>query len=75
MCYELWVPGVMAPPQRYQSPPLMLAAGAPHHAPRSLMSSDAASFTNFDLELELKRLLWSAVAVLALVMYFVHVTR
>src|SRR5438105_4373613 len=59
--YELWVPGVMAPPHRYPSRPLMLAAGTPHRPPRDLMSSDAAAFADFDFELELKRLLWSAV--------------
>ena len=67
--------GVMAPPQRYPSRPLMLAAGTPHRPPRGLMSSDAAAFADFDFHLELKRLLWSAVAVLVLVTYFVHATR
>jgi hypothetical protein len=53
----------------------MLAAGTPHRQPRSLMSSEAEAFAEFDLHLELKRLLWSAAAVLALVVYFSHATR
>jgi hypothetical protein len=64
--------GVMAPPKRYRSRPLMLAAGTPHHPPRGLMSTEAAAFASFDLHLELKRLLWAAVAVLALLLYLWH---
>jgi hypothetical protein len=39
------------------------------------MSSDAAAFADFDFELELKRLLWSGVFVLAAILYFSHFTR
>jgi hypothetical protein len=67
--------GVMAPPQRYPSRPLMLAAGAPHRAPRGLMSSEAAAFADFDFAVELKRLLWSGVFVLASILYFSHLAR
>jgi hypothetical protein len=50
----------------------MLAAGAPHPPPRGLMSTEAGAFAAFDLHLELKRLLWSGVGVLALVLYLLH---
>jgi hypothetical protein len=50
----------------------MLAAGAPFHPPRGLMSAEAGAFVTFDLHLELKRLLWGAAAVLALVLYLSH---
>jgi hypothetical protein len=53
----------------------MLAAGTPHRSSRGLMSSDAAAFADFDFELELKRLLWSGVFVLAAILYFSHFTR
>jgi hypothetical protein len=62
----------MAPPKRYTSRPLMLAAGAPHPPSRGLMSTEAGAFAAFDLHLELKRLLWSGVGVLALVLYLLH---
>jgi len=75
MWYEFWMPGVMAPPKRYPSRPLMLAAGTPHRTPRGLMSSDASAFAGFDFEVELKRVLWSGVVVLAVVLYFSHVAR
>jgi hypothetical protein len=64
--------GVMAPPERYRSRPLMLAAATPHRPPRGLMSTEATDFAGFDLKLELKRLLWVAVAVLAVVLYLWH---
>jgi hypothetical protein len=67
------MPGVMAPPERYPSRPLMLAAAAPLHSPRGLMSVEAAAFEGFDLHGELTRLLWAAVAVLAVVLYLGHV--
>jgi hypothetical protein len=69
------MPGVMAPPERHPSRPLMLAAGTPHRSSRGLMSSDAAAFADFDFELELKRVLWSGVFVLAAILYFSHFTR
>jgi hypothetical protein len=50
----------------------MLAAGAPLHPPRGLMSVDAAAFAGFDLHVELKRLLWSAAAVLAVLLCLWH---
>jgi hypothetical protein len=52
----------------------MLAAGAPLHPPRGLMSADVAAFAGFDLHGEAKRLLWSAVAVLALLLCLWHAT-
>jgi hypothetical protein len=67
--------GVMSPPERYPSRPLMLAAGAPYHPPRGLMSTEVASFAVFDLHHEVKRLLWAAAAVLALVLYLWHAAR
>ncbi|HEY2355636.1 MAG TPA: hypothetical protein VGH79_12135 [Gaiellaceae bacterium] len=66
--------GVMAPPTRYPSRPLMLAAAAPLHAPRGLMSPEAAAFEGFDVHRELTRLLWAAVVVVSLVIYLWHVT-
>jgi hypothetical protein len=73
--YELRMHGVMSPPQRYPSRPLMLATGTPHHPPRGLMSTEAAAFAGFDLHFELKRLLWMGVAVLALVLYLSRIAR
>jgi hypothetical protein len=67
--------GLMAPPRRYPSRPLMLAAAAPHHPPRGLMSGDVAAFAEFDLHIELKRFLWGAVALLAFVLYLAHAAR
>ena len=67
--------GVMAPAKRYSSRPLMLAAGTPHHPPRGLMSAEAAAFAGFDLQLELKRLLWAGVSLLALVLYLLRASR
>jgi hypothetical protein len=64
--------GVMAPPERYRSRPLMLAAATPHRPPRGLMSTEATDFAGFDLKLELKRLLWVAASVLAVVLYLWH---
>ena len=64
--------GVMAPPMRYRSRPLMLAAAQPHRPPRGLMSTEATAFASFDLHLELKRLLWAAAAVLAVLLYLWH---
>jgi hypothetical protein len=69
------MPGLMAPPERHPSQPLMLAAAAPLHPPRGLMSTDADAFADFDLHLELKRLLWAAAALLALVIYLAHTAR
>ena len=62
----------MAPPQRHPSRPLMLAAAAPLHAPRGLMSVDAEAFDGFDLHFEFRRLLWAGVAVLSFVLYLLH---
>jgi hypothetical protein len=50
----------------------MLAAGAPLHPPRGLMSAEAGAFAGFDLQAELKRLLWSAAAVLAVLLCLWH---
>jgi hypothetical protein len=66
---------VMSPPKRFPSRPLMLAAGAPVRQPRGLMSPEPASFATFDLQLELRRLLWTAAAVLALVLYLSRAVR
>lgn len=66
------VNGVMSPPKRHPSRPLMFAAGAPLHPPRGLMSVDAATFAAFDVHVELRRLLWGAVSVLALVLWLWH---
>ena len=63
--------GVMAPPKRHPTPPLMLAA-APLQPTRGLMSVEARAFAEFDLGLELRRLLWSAVAVLLVLLYLLH---
>lgn len=65
----------MAPPERYHARPLMLAAAAPHQPPRGLMSADAEAFADFELHLELKRFLWGAAALLALVVYLAHTAR
>lgn len=73
--YELRVHGVMSPPKRYPSRPLMLAADSPRHPPRGLMSNEAASFAAFDLHLELRRLLWTVAAVLAFVLFLSHAAR
>jgi hypothetical protein len=67
--------GVMSPPKLYRSRPLMLAADTPHHPPRGLMSTEAASFAPFDLRLEVTRLLWICAAVLALVLYLSRAAR
>lgn len=67
--------GVMSPPKRYPSRPLMLAAGSPLHPPRGLMSTEASAFAAFDLHFELKRLLWTCAAVLALVLYLLRAAR
>ena len=61
--------GVMAPPKRYVSRPLMLAAETPRHPPRGLMSSEVTDFAGFELHVELKRFLWAVAAVLALLLY------
>jgi hypothetical protein len=50
----------------------MLAAGAPLHPPRGLMSADAASFAGFDAHAELRRVSWSAAVVLAAVLWLWH---
>ena len=44
----------------------MLAGGSPLRPPRGLMSVEARAFAEFDLHVELRRLLWSGVAVLLL---------
>jgi hypothetical protein len=67
--------GVMSPPDRYPSRPLMLAAGTPGQPPRGLMSAEVAEFAAVDLQRELTRLLWAAAAVLALVLYLSHAAR
>ena len=72
MWYASGMPGLMAPPQRHSSRPLMLAAAAPPHPARGLMSADAQAFGDFDLHTELTRLLWATVAVLAVVVYVGH---
>ena len=66
------MPGLMAPPERHPSRPLMLATAAPLHPPRGLMSTDATTFGDFDLHRELTRLLWATAAVLAVVTYLGH---
>ncbi len=66
--------GVMAPPRRHPSRPLMLAAGTPLQPPPGLMSTDAAAFAGVGLHGELRRLLWSAAVVLAIVLYLTRVT-
>jgi len=63
--------GVMAPPKRHPTPPLMLAA-APLRPTRGLMSVEARAFAEFDLQLELRRLLWSAAVALLLVLCLLH---
>ena len=65
----------MAPPERYPSRPLMVAAAAPLHSPRGLMSVDVEAFADFDLHLEVKRFLWGVAVVLALVVYLAHAAR
>jgi hypothetical protein len=67
--------GVMSPPKLYRSRPLMLAADSPHHPPRGLMSTEAASSGAFDLQLELTRLLWICAALLAVVLYLSRAVR
>lgn len=66
--------GLMAPPERYPSQPLMLAAAAPNQSPRGLMSVEVAAFEGFDLHVELTRLLWTAVAVLTVAIYLGYLT-
>jgi hypothetical protein len=66
------MPGLMAPPETYASRPLMLAAAAPLHMPRGLMSVETAAFEGFDPHRELTRLLWAAAALLAVVLYLGH---
>jgi hypothetical protein len=53
----------------------MLATAAPHEPPPGLMSVDAAAFGGFDLHVELRRLLWVAVAVLCVVLYLSYAVR
>jgi hypothetical protein len=65
--------GVMAPPKRHPTRPLMLSRAAPLHPTRGLMSVEARAFADFDLQLELRRLLWSGVVVLLLLLYLLHV--
>jgi hypothetical protein len=69
------MPGVMAPPERHSSQPLMLAAAAPLHPPRGLMTADVEAFAEFDLPVELRRFLWGAAGLLALVIYLAHAAR
>jgi len=64
--------GVMAPTRRNPTRPLMLAGAAPLQPTRGLMSVEARAFAEFDLGLELRRLLWSAVAVLLVLLYLLH---
>jgi len=49
----------------------MLAAGSPLRAPRGLMTAEAG-LAAYDFHLEVTRLLWGAVAVLALALYLEH---
>ena len=49
----------------------MLAA-APLQPTRGLMSVEARAFAEFDLQLELRRLLWSAAVALLLVLCLLH---
>jgi hypothetical protein len=67
--------GVMSPPTRYPSRPLMLAAGTPRRPPRGLMSTQAGAFAAFDVHFELRRLLWTAAAVLALLLFLLRAAR
>ena len=64
--------GVMAPPKRHPTRPLMLSRGSPLQPTRGLMSVEAGAFAGFDLQLELRRLLWCAVVVLLLLFYLLH---
>jgi len=50
----------------------MFAVGAPLHPPRGLMSVEAATFAAFDLQVELRRLLWGAATVLGLLLWLWH---
>lgn len=63
----------MSPPRRTPTLPLMVAAAAPHRSPRGLMTVEARAFAEFDLHVELRRLLWSAVFVLLLLLYLLGV--
>ena len=62
----------MAPPKRNRAQPLMLATAAPLRPRRGVMSVEAHAFAEFDLRLELRRVLWSAVAVLVVILYLLH---
>ncbi len=66
--------GLMAPPGRSASAPLMQAAGAPPHPRRGVMSYDPAALPSFDFHSEVRRLLWCAAGVLALVLAAVGTT-
>jgi hypothetical protein len=66
--------GLMAPPSRQASRPLMQPAFGPLHPPRGVMSCDAAACPGFDAHVELRRLLWCAVSVLALMVWLVRAT-
>jgi hypothetical protein len=50
----------------------MLAAGAPLHPPRSLMSAEADAFAEFDPQVELRRFLWGAAFLLGLLLCLWH---
>ena len=69
------MPGVMSPPRRYPSRPLMLAAGTPRQPQRGLMSAEVGAFAAFDLQFELRRLLWTGAAVLAMVLFLLRAAR
>jgi hypothetical protein len=66
------VNGVMTPPKRHPSRPLMFAVGAPVNPPRGLMSVEASTFGPFDVHVELRRLFWGAAIVLVLVLLLWH---
>ncbi len=64
--------GVMAPPKRQRAQPLMLATAAPLRPRRGVMSVEAHAFAEFDLHVELRRLLWGGVVVLLLLVYMLE---
>jgi hypothetical protein len=62
----------MAPAQPHPARPLMLAADAPRHPPRSLMCAEANAFAEFDLQVELRRFLWCVACALGLLLCLWH---
>jgi hypothetical protein len=65
----------MSPPRRHSGRPLMQAAALPLHQSRGLMSVETHAFAEFNLHLELRRLLWGGVAVLVLVLCVAQAAR